>query len=77
MHYDVQQRERKKHAAKIKLLSDAGSLFVFQHHANNDFINNCMILYCDEIKQNYIAETCLIHELCHFNRLLNVEIGIE
>ena len=37
MHYDLQQRE-KKNAAKIKLLLDAGSLSVFQHHANNDFI---------------------------------------
>jgi len=37
MHYDVQQRE-KKNATKIKLLLDAGSLSVFQHNANNDFI---------------------------------------
>ena len=37
MHYDLQQRE-KKNAAKIKLLLDAGSLSVFQHHANNDSI---------------------------------------
>ena len=37
MHYDVQQRE-KNMQQKIKLLLDAGSLCVFQHHADNDFI---------------------------------------
>ena len=39
MHYDVRQRKQeKKHATRIKLLLDAGSLSVFQHHADNDFI---------------------------------------
>ena len=39
MHYDVWQRKQeKKHASRIKLLLDAGSLCVFQHHADNDFI---------------------------------------
>ena len=39
MHYDVRQRKkRKKHATMIKLLLDAGLLFVFQHYANNNFL---------------------------------------
>ena len=37
MRYDIQQRE-KNMQQKIKLLLDAGSLCVFQHHADNDFI---------------------------------------
>ena len=61
------EKKGKKHATKIKLLLHAGSLSVFQHHVNNDF-KNCMILYCNKIKQNCKAETCLclMHELCQF-----------
>ena len=39
MHYDVRQRKKeKKHTTMIKLLLDAGLLFVFQHYANNNFL---------------------------------------
>ena len=39
MDLNMQQRKQeKKHATRIKLFLDAGSLCVFQHHAHNDFI---------------------------------------